>query len=234
ESGYTFTGGKVLYFAGCMTQLTPSVSKAMVSLFEKAGADYQWMDADGGLCCGRPLLMAGRREPARELIEKNTEAILASGADTLVLSCPICCRVFRENYQLPGIRVLHHSEYLQELIAQGKLAPEADDTTFAYHDPCELGRGLGIYEAPRAVIESAAHLVEGAQHHKESVCCGGSIGSISLSYHSRSRITEDCLKSLTQNEPDAIATACPLCQNTFSRAASLPVMDIAQILDQRC
>ena len=225
--------GKVLYFAGCMTQLLPAISKSMISLMNKAGVEYSWMDSDGGLCCGRPLLMAGRRDAAKELIEKNTEYILGSGADTLVLSCPICCRVFRENYNLPGIRVLHHSEFLLELIKSGALKPAKSDISYAYHDPCELGRGLGVYKAPRKVIESAAILKEGAKHHEESICCGGSIGSISLGYNKRMKIAENSLENLCADNPDAIATACPLCQSTFLHTADRPVHDLAEIIDSQ-
>ena len=55
-------GAKVLYFSGCMTRLTPSVGKAVCSLLQKAGVDYVWADRDEGLCCGRPMLTAGRAE----------------------------------------------------------------------------------------------------------------------------------------------------------------------------
>ncbi len=94
----------VLYFAGCMTQLTPSILRATASLLDKAGVPWKMMDPDGGLCCGRPLMMAGRSEQARELIAKNVEIIRSSGCDTLLLSCPICYRVFKEEYPLvlPG------------------------------------------------------------------------------------------------------------------------------------
>ncbi len=227
--------GGVLYFAGCMTQLTPSILRATGSLLDKAGVSWKMMDPDGGLCCGRPLMMAGRTEQARELIAKNVEIIRASGCDTLLLSCPICYRVFKEEYPLEGIRVVHHSVFFQELIAAGKLPVQREDgLRLVWHDPCELGRGCGIYEQPRAALAAAGEVVEAGKNHAESICCGGSLGSLSLSFEQRRPMTQNALDNLTMADPDQIVTGCPLCLATFVRAADRPVRDIAEILDEHC
>ena len=227
--------GGVLYFAGCMTQLTPSILRATGSLLDKAGVSWKMMDPDGGLCCGRPLMMAGRTEQARELIAKNVEIIRASGCDTLLLSCPICYRVFKEEYPLEGIRVVHHSVFFQELIAAGKLPVQREDgLRLVWHDPCELGRGCGIYEQPRAALAAAGEVVEAGKNHAESICCGGSLGSLSLSFEQRRPMTQNALDNLTVADPDQIVTGCPLCLATFVRTADRPVRDIAEILDEHC
>jgi Fe-S oxidoreductase len=223
---------RVLYFAGCMTQLTPSISQAMESVFRKAGVDYAFMDKDGGMCCGRPVLMAGRFEQARQLIRKNKEIILASGASTLVLSCPICYKVFREHYKLDGIRVVHHTEYMLELVKAGKLTLEAGEGTLVYHDPCELGRGCGVYEQPRELLKQAGDLVEAAQNRDMSICCGGSLGSLTLGFDKREDITRNALNNLVSGDPGTIVTACPLCKSTFARYADRPVEDIAETVNK--
>ncbi len=225
-------GHKVLYFAGCMTQLTPRISKAVGSVLDKAGLDWEMMDKDGGLCCGRPLMTAGRFAQAKQLIRKNRELILASGCDTLLLSCPICYKIFKERYKLENVRVVHTAEYFEELIASGALRVEKGDIRYVFHDPCELGRGSGIYEQPRRVLGQAGYLVEADQAREESICCGGSLGSLTLGFAQREDMTRNALKHLTVNGPDAIATACPLCLATFSRYSDRPVQDIAEILDR--
>ena len=225
-------GHKVLYFAGCMTQLTPRISKAVGSVLDKAGLDWEMMDKDGGLCCGRPLMTAGRFAQAKQLIRKNRELILASGCDTLLLSCPICYKIFKERYKLENVRVVHTAEYFEELIASGALRVEKGDIRYVFHDPCELGRGSGIYEQPRRVLGQAGYLVEADQTREESICCGGSLGSLTLGFAQREDMTRNALKHLTVNGPDAIATACPLCLATFSRYSDRPVQDIAEILDR--
>ncbi len=224
---------EVAYFAGCMTQLTPGISRAVESLLKKAGVEYAFIDREGGLCCGRPLMMSGRIKEAHELMQKTKETILASGCKTLLLSCPICYRVFREEYELEGIEVIHHSVYFYNLVKEGRLKPTRSDIHFVYHDPCELGRGSGIYEEPRKLLRTSCYLVEAAKNREESVCCSGSLGSLTLGFADRKELTEAALRNLTSDIPDAIATACPLCRSTFRRYSDIPVSDIAEVIDSR-
>ena len=225
---------KVAFFSGCMTRLTPSVGKAVCSLLDKAGADYVWLDREEGLCCGRPLLTAGRIDAAISLIRKNEEVILGSGADTLVLNCPICYKMFSERYALPGVRVVSYADYFDELVQQGRLRFEKSDICYVYHDPCELGRGCGIYESPRRLLGQAAGIAEAEKNREESVCCGGSLGSLTLDFAHREVITRKSLENLYSSRADAIATACPLCLSTFRRYSDRPVRDLAEILDASC
>ena len=223
---------KVLYFQGCMTALTAGISRSMIEILKKAGADYRIMDEDGGICCGRPMWMAGRFEQAEQMVAKNTEIIKASGADILLLSCPICYKIFKERYKLEGIEIIHHTEYIDRLIRDGRITMNRSETRLAYHDPCELGRGCGIYDEPRRVVSSAGELVEASKSGKEAICCGGSLGSLSLGFDKRKIMTENALNNLTAASPDAIVTACPLCRSTFSRYADIPVKDIAEIVTE--
>lgn len=223
------SGSKVLYFAGCMTALTPKIRKSMEKIFVSAGVEYEMMDKDGGICCGRPMLMAGRVHEADEMIAKNMEIIKASGAGTLVLSCPICYKIFKEKYHLE-MEVLHHTEYLDRLLKSGKIKVAHCGKRFAYHDPCELGRGCGIYDEPRAVISFAGELVEAEKHHKESICCGGSLGSLTLGFEKREAMVRNALGNLSTGSPDVIVTACPLCKSTFDRYSDKPVEDIAETI----
>ncbi|MCQ2163339.1 MAG: (Fe-S)-binding protein [Bacteroidales bacterium] len=223
----------VLYFSGCMSKLVPSIGRSVESVLRKAGVDVEWMDRDGGLCCGRPMLTAGRTDEAMSMVHKNEEMILASGADTLVVSCPICYRMFKESYNLPGVRVVHYSVYFDELVKAGRLHLTKSDLCYVYHDPCELGRGCGIYEEPRRLVGQAAAIAESDKCRAESVCCGGSLGSLSLSFRQREKITKASLENLYTSKADAIATACPLCQATLSRYSDRPVRDIAEIIDRQ-
>lgn len=223
---------RVLYFAGCMTALTPIISKSMTSILEKAGVTYDFMDKDGGICCGRPMFMAGRMEPAMEMVRKNTEIIKESKADILLLSCPICYRIFKEEYNLEGIEILHHSEYIDRLLSEGRIKLERNERRYVYHDPCELGRGCGIYEQPRRVVDAAGHSVEAAKNGKESICCGGSLGSLTLNFEKRKALTENAIRNLTVANPDEIVTACPLCRSTFNRYSDTSVRDLAEIVNE--
>ena len=222
---------KVMYFSGCMTRLTPSIGKAVTSLLDKAGVDYIWMDRQEGLCCGRPLFTTGRTEEAMQLVRRNEELILGSGADTLVLSCPICYKIFKESYNLPGVKVIHYADYFASLVAAGRLRLEKGDICYVYHDPCELGRGCGIYDVPRRLIGQAAGIADAPAKREESICCGGSLGSLTIGFAQREAMTRKALENLYASRAEAIATACPLCLWTFSRYSDRPVRDLAQILD---
>lgn len=231
EGRYVDTAGsRVLYFAGCMTSLTPSIKKSLLTVLKAVGEDFKIMDEDGGICCGRPMLMAGRKDAAEQMIRKNTNIIKASGASVLLVSCPICYRMFKENYDLEGIEVLHHTEYFDRIISDGRITMSHTGRKYVYHDPCELGRGTDIYEEPRRVLSLLGTLVKAGKEGKESICCGGSVGSISLGFDKRKALTENALANLTVASPDVIVTACPLCKSTLSRYASSPVRDIAEVI----
>ncbi len=220
---------EVLFFAGCMTHLTPSVIAAMKKIMDHAGVRYRFMDEHGGVCCGRPLMLAGRDKEARELINHNSDIIWKSGARILVTSCPICYKVFRESYYLEA-QVMHHSEFLNLLIEEGSLRLGYLHRKVVYHDPCDLGRGSGIYEEPRAVISYVADLQHAPQEGSMSLCCGGSLGNLTLSSASRSMIAADAARILTQSSPDELITACPLCKKTFGQATETKVSDIAELV----
>ncbi|MGE4587114.1 MAG: (Fe-S)-binding protein [Mangrovibacterium sp.] len=221
---------KVVYFAGCMTHLTPSIKKAMQQLLRFAGTDFWFMDEHKAPCCGRPLMQAGQYQAARKLIANNTEKILGSEAHTLVVSCPICYKVFHEDYSLPGVRVLHHSQYLLELLEQGRLPATVMPGRTVYHDPCELGRGSGIYEEPRELLRHFTRLIPTAHEREDAWCCGGSLSNINISMEGRDRIRDKVLEDYAAYCPDRLVTACPLCKKTFTKGTDIQVYDLAEIV----
>lgn len=219
----------VVYFTGCMGHLVPKTKNAMVEILEASGDKYWFMDADGGVCCGRPMKLAGQADVAEKLMQKNRQSIIDSVARTLVTSCPICYKVFREDYNL-DIEILHHTEYINRLIDEGKIRVNRQNVTATYHDPCELGRGSGIYEQPRAVLDKVATLKPVADERKHSLCCGGSLANLTLPSPDKLKIAEQTMKVLTANNPDVVATACPLCKKTFDRTQIAPVKDVAELV----
>ncbi len=219
---------RIGYFAGCMTLLSPRILRSMETVFAAAGDDVWWADKDGGVCCGRPLKLAGETSAARKMMDFNEELFAKSGITTLVTSCPICLRVFKEDYNLEGIEVLHHSEYIARLIEDGRLSLMSSDKVYAYHDPCELGRGCGVYDAPRAVIGALGELREPKQSRIDAPCCGGSLANVALDDDKRGRITGALTDELEATRASAIITSCPLCRKTIAASSSLPVLDIAE------
>ena len=218
-----------VYFAGCMTHLTPATKQAMCKILKASGERFTFIDEDGSICCGRPVLLAGARKSASVLMEKLTAQLQQTNAKTLVTSCPICYKFFNENYKL-NMRVLHHSQYIQELLDAGKIAVNLGNKKIVFHDPCELGRNSGVYEQPRKVLKSVGHLQSTAYDGKEALCCGHSIAAEALPYRKRRVIAEDAAEKMMEYHPDVLATACPACKKGFAGVQNVEVKDLAEIV----
>ena len=219
----------VLFFAGCMTHLTPAIKNSMIKILDASGVNYSFMDEHGGVCCGRPLMLAGQDKDARELINYNSQLIWKSGAHTLVTSCPICYKVFKESYHL-DVEVLHHTQFIKNLIDENSLKLNFLHKKVVYHSPCELGRGSGVYNEPKEVLMHVSRLEKSKYEDKNSLCCGGSLGNMRISNQKRNKIANDAAAELTQGNPDILATACPLCKKTFAAATETRVADISEIV----
>jgi len=222
----------VVYFAGCMSHLTPGIPWAMERIFKAAGVDYLFIDRDGSACCGRPLMLAGKDREARELIIHISDIFSRSGAKTVVTSCPICYKVFNESYHLDA-EVQHHTQFISRLIGNKDLKLTFLNKSVVYHDPCELGRGSGIYDEPREVLAHVARLQKSRDEREDSLCCGGSLANMKLDRRKVTDIAIDVVKELTVTRPDYLATSCPLCKKTLARATNdttSSIRDIAEIV----
>jgi Fe-S oxidoreductase len=220
---------EVIYFAGCMTRLTPGIIRSMKHILRAAGIDFLFLDENKTICCGRPLMLSGKGQQAQELVEANKILIEGSQARTLVTSCPICLRTFREDYKL-DMEIMHHSQYLLQLIKTGKIPIQSYFKRVAYHDPCELGRGLGIYDEPRELLEKVADVIPVPDEKNLSLCCGGSLGILNIDGSHRDAVTRETLANLMSGDPEALVTGCPLCKKTLAKYASVKVMDIAEMV----
>jgi len=208
----------VLYFVGC----TPSyvrrgIARSGYALLEAAGADFGLLRDE--TCCGHPQMSAGRVEEARAAAESLVAAVLASGAKTVVFPCPGCLKTFREDYprllgRPLGFRTLHVTEFLAERIGAGALRLQKRSRIVAYHDPCTLGRGLGVFDAPRRAIDAVpgAKRVELRRAREASFCCGS--GAFSrLGFEAMSVENEQARwAEAAATGADLVVSACPACQ----------------------
>ncbi len=225
--------GQVGYFAGCMTLLTPNTMTSMQRIFEAAHEKVWWADKDGSVCCGRPLRLTGETDSAQKMVDYNKALFAKHNITTLVTSCPICLRVLREEYNLEGIEVLHHSEYILRLMRQGRLRVRySSEQSFTYHDPCELGRGSGIYEEPRAVIEAIGELLEAEHNRKNAFCCGSSVANTAINDGQQLTIAQHVAAELDSTGAKTVVTACPQCKKAIVRGSKLKVMDLSEIVAQ--
>jgi Fe-S oxidoreductase len=219
----------VIYFGGCMTHQTPSIKKSMAKILQAAGIRYWFMDESGGVCCGRPSILTGHTEQAEAIMKSNIEAIRKSHAKRLVTSCPICYKVFNQDYKL-DMEVLHHTQFIHEMLNTNKIQVSGLYRRAVYHDPCELSRDIRVYDEPRYVLQKMVDLVPSSYEKDSSLCCGGSLANLSISMEKRLEITRDACDRLTEGNPGTLVTSCPQCKKTFEKAAGIPVKDIAEIV----
>jgi Fe-S oxidoreductase len=174
-------------------------------------------------------MLAGQDKEARELINYNSQMIWKSGAHTLVTSCPICYKVFKESYYL-DVEVLHHTQFIKMLIDTGSVKLNFLRKKVVYHSPCDLGRGSGVYDEPKEVLKHVSRLEKSNFEDGNSLCCGGSLANMKISSQNKKKIATDTVNELTKNSPDILATACPLCKKTFSAVTETRVADISEIV----
>ena len=174
-------------------------------------------------------MQQGMVRQAEALRDLNKRVIKKSNATMLVTSCPICYQTFVKDYKL-NIPVIHHSQYIDMLINEGRIKVKNGGQRVTYHDPCELGRGCGVYDEPRHVVASAANLVATEEEREKSLCCGYNLGNIHIDSEQQKLIRDAALRNLLAPNPDMIATACPMCKKAMTRGSDIPVSDIAEIV----
>ena len=146
---------ELVYFTGCVSSFFPLAQQipiALVKILDAARIDFTLLGKDEW-CSGFPLLGAGLNDQLDGLIANNVDAVKAKGAKQVVFACPSCYRMWQNHYPRE-FEITHVTEFLRGLIKSGRLVLQGLDLTITYHDPCDLGRGSGEYDAPRDIIRS--------------------------------------------------------------------------------
>lgn len=238
DHGYIKSQADVVYFTGCVSAYFPMVQQipvALAEIFEAAEVDFTLLGEDEW-CCGFPLLGAGLKEHFADLVEHNIEAVKKKKADKVVFSCPSCYQMWKEHYP-HEFKIYHETQFLAEMMEQGRLKPNRIDKKVTFHDPCDLGRGAGEFEAPRRILSSIEGITftEMAHNRENSLCCGGGGNLEMIDSQISAQIAEDKVKEALETGSDAVVTACQQCvrtMNTYVRRnkIKLEVLDIVQLL----
>lgn len=229
---------RVLYFVGCTSSFRlPEIARSTVRLLRSAKIDFTMIPQE--ICCGSIMLRTGMRAVAKKIAERNLKMIEEVGARTVVFSCPGCYETFVKDYPYLLEKHLdydfkHISEYLVEIDDLRFSKPV--DATVTYHDPCHLGRHLGIFEAPREFVNRipGLRLVEMQRSKMTAFCCGagggvrGAFSDISVEI-AKERVQESCATEAT-----VISSACPFCQRNLRDAVTqlgkqIKVHDIVEL-----
>ncbi|HSM93475.1 MAG TPA: (Fe-S)-binding protein [Anaeromyxobacteraceae bacterium] len=238
-------GVEVLYFAGCQASFdrrAREVAKSFVRICRAAGVSVGVLGKEER-CCGEPLRKLGNEYLYQQAARANIEAIRARAPRRIVTTCPHCLQSLGFDYRDLGleVEVEHHSTFVERLVAEGrlKLAPGALEVT--YHDPCQLGRYRGVYDAPRRLLGAAgATVVEMARSRRDAACCGAGGGRMLAEERLGTRINAARVEMARETGAPVIAAACPFCLSMLEdgiKAAGegerMVARDVAEIVAER-
>jgi len=213
---------EVVYFIGCVAAYFPMAHKipqSFVKILDRTGVDFTLL---GGAewCCGFPLIGGGFRKEAQELIRHNIEGVKAKGAHSIIFSCPSCYHTWHENYHT-DLKLFDSTQFILNLIREGKIQFEEKKIRVTYHDPCDLGRASGIYEAPRAILRSmpGVEFIELANHGERCKCCGGGGLLEMVDPELSAALAREKIKEIQATGAELVITSCQQCVRTILSTA---------------
>ena len=237
---------EVLFWVGCAgsyDERAKKITKAFVKLLHKAGVSFAVLGTEES-CTGDPAKRAGNEFLFQMQAVTNIEVLNGYGVKKIVTTCPHCYNTIKNEYpELGGeYQVMHHTEFLQNLVTEGKLSIEGGTfkgKRITYHDPCYLGRANGIYEAPRELIAKLdAELVEMKSCKKRGLCCGaGGAQMFKEPEKGDKEVNIERTEQALETEPEYIAAACPFCNTMMTdgikikeKEAGIKVLDVAELV----
>ena len=184
------------------------------TLFESMDIDVAYLGRDFLKCCGHDQKWQGMSEVFEKLKAYNQSKLKASGIDTLVSSCAECFRTFARDYELEDIKVMHTTEFLQVNDFKMDLSVE-EEMKVTYHDPCRLGRQMGIYDEPRELITDVegVQLVEMEHHGEDAMCCG--VSSMMACNENSRALRVSRFEEVRATGAEVMLTSCPKCVSHF-------------------
>jgi heterodisulfide reductase subunit D len=238
---------EVLFWVGCAGSFddrAKKITKAFAKTLLKAGIDFAILGKEES-CTGDPAKRAGNEFLFQMQAMSNIEVLNAYEVKKIVTTCPHCFNTLKNEYpELGGnYEVMHHTQYLRELLESGKLKIEGGKLKgkrITFHDPCYLGRANGEYEAPRKLIETIeAEFVEMRRCKSKGLCCGaGGAQMFKEPEKGNKDINIERTEEALETQPEIIAAACPFCNTMMTdgvknqeKEGSVKVMDLAELVE---
>jgi heterodisulfide reductase subunit D len=237
-------GADVLFFVGCVSAFYPrafSIPQALGRTLEHAGVSFTTLGAEEW-CCGYPLANLGLAHEMEELVEHNIARVRALGASLMVTTCPSCHYTWTKIYPRfgslpPNLTIMHAVQFLAELIDGKRIRPGSLSRAVTYHDPCDLGRKGGVFDAPRHVLGKipGVELTEMANTGENALCCGGGGDVKIFSYETTMEVAKLRVRQAVDVDADTIVSACQQCKRALTGAAQLTrlpvrVIDLTEIV----
>ncbi len=233
---------EILWWVGCAPATDARAQKtaqAFAKILNAAGVNFAVL-GKMERCTGDSARRAGNDALFFELATGNVETLNEVKPKRIVTTCPHCLHTLANEYPAFGgnYTVLHHTQLIDELYAQGKLKVNPNKgSNVTFHDPCYLGRHNGVYDSPRqALARAGAAVSELPRHHANSFCCGAGGGQMwKEEEHGAERVNENRFKEAMKTGKDTLAVGCPFCMVMMTDAgknlkSEILVKDVAEIV----
>ena len=222
-----------LLFTGCNSVfISQEVGENTANILGLAGAGFNHL-GEREKCCGYILYILGYWEDFIKLAEENVDLFKDNRVKRIITPCPGCYRVFSKIYpqfvKWPNIKVLHISEYIWDMVKRGNLVFRREmPYKIAFHDPCDLGRGMGVFEPPRQIMRKipGIRLIELDNNRNYSICCGGGGGLLLTNKNLVFSIASNRLKEAFEKNIDILISSCPLCSAVLKQASTISSIDL--------
>lgn len=234
----------ILFWVGCAgsyDERYKKVTKVFANILNELNINYAVLGNEEG-CTGDPARRAGNEYLFQMQAMNNINVLNKYKINKIVTACPHCFNTIKNEYPVLGgnYKVQHHSEFLEELIDQGKIQIEKNNKEkITYHDSCYLGRSNNIYKAPRSVINSfKSELIEMKRNKKNGLCCGAGGSQIfKEAEKGKKSIHIERVEEAIETGATIIASACPFCLTMMSdgikeknQEENIKTKDIVEIL----
>jgi heterodisulfide reductase subunit D len=237
----------ILFWVGCSgsyDQRAQKITRAFAGILNQIGIRYAILGKEE-LCTGDPARRAGNEFIFQMMAYQNIQTLNNYKISKIVTACPHCFNILKNEYpELGGhYEVIHHTVFLQQLIDEGRIRLKEGGSfkgkKITYHDSCYLGRGNGIYEAPRKILEALdAELVEMKRCKSKGLCCGaGGAQMFKEEEKGTTRINFERTHEAIETSAAFIASACPFCNTMLTdgvkheeKEDQVKVLDIAEMI----
>ncbi len=233
DEHYFVEDAQVAYMPGCdVIDTSPEVVGQTLEVLAAAGVDYVAVMESDLVCGGYPLWVSGNLAEFRHVAEQMAARL--NSYRKVVSACPSCVYLFRQVYPEMGITVTaevqHISEFL-DTVAHRLDIPRRQGKAY-YHDPCYLGRNLGVFDPPRRLAGRVLEeVVEFSENREKSYCCGGGGLVTETAPKTAEATARRRLEEPHESGATTVVTACATCVRTLKKGTSnLEVVDLVTLL----
>ncbi len=233
---------KLAYFVGCTTSYREqNIAINTAEILNTLQVDFKILKEEH--CCGSPVYMTGQTEKAKQIAEANVDIFKNEGIEKIITSCAGCYRTLKETYPKKfgldhGIEILHLPEFILEKLNNNEVKFNTNvNMNITYHDPCHIGRHMGIYEPPREVLKNipGISLMEMPRNKQNAWCCGSGGGVRSAFKDLSSFAANERIEEAKETTAEAIASCCPFCLNQFKaniKNDEIKTFDLSELINK--